>query len=363
MEQSSTIRKAMKNANLTAVITAAIVFLLLALLVVFSIKPLYNHFAGPFDVTAEELISYQGPEDTLRTYVTTHPEIALDTNFYYFEEQEGGVEKIIHSYYALLFDENLLLTKYPGAGKGDLLDPEPVTGRIVRLTDSENIEVLQALITEFPNLEDTFLPYMLDTTAKTGAGWLSIAGMAILAIILIWNLVSLIRRSSDASKHPVARDLSLYGDWQQMAREIDTQMAEPHETYGNKYHLTRDWLIYQTKTRFDAVPYRDLIWHNMFEIKNRSFGVVTHTNYSVMVYDRFGKIKNLPYGIKSDAVLDLLKNLQIHAPWAYSGYSAELQKTWNHDRETMISAVDARKQALEPALVEDQEVIGETSTN
>ena len=359
MEQSSTIRKAMKSANLSLIIAAAAATLLLALLVVVSIKPLYNNFAGPFEVTAEELISLQGPEDTIRTYVTTHPEIALDTNFYYFEEQEGGGEKIIHSYYALLFDENLLLAKYPGAGKGDIVDPEPVTGRIVRLTDTENIEVLQALITEFPNLKDTFLPYMLDTTANTGTVWLSIVGMAILSIISIWNLVSLTRRSINASRHPVARDLSLYGDWQEMAREIDVQMAEPHETYGNKYHLTRDWLIYQTKTRFDAVPYRDLIWHNMFQIKNRSFGVVTHSNYSVMVYDRFGKIKNLPYGIKSDVVLDLLKNLQTHAPWAYSGYSAELQKAWNHDREMMIATVDARKQALEQAQVENQQVIGE----
>jgi len=85
MEQPSTVKNSAKSTNLTAVITAAIAILLFALMVATSIKPLYNHFAGPFDVTAEELISYQGPGDTFRTSVTTHPNVALDTNFYYLK--------------------------------------------------------------------------------------------------------------------------------------------------------------------------------------------------------------------------------------------------------------------------------------
>jgi signal peptidase I len=79
MEQSSTIQKAIKSTNLTALVLAAIAILLLALLVAFNIKPLYNHFTGPFEVSSEELISYHGPQDTFRTYVTTYPIMALDT--------------------------------------------------------------------------------------------------------------------------------------------------------------------------------------------------------------------------------------------------------------------------------------------
>ncbi len=200
MEQPSTVQKAAKSTNLTAVITAAIAILLFALMVAFSIKPLYNHFAGPFDVTAEELISYQGPGDTFRTSVTTHPNVALDTNFYYFEKQEDGSEKIIHSYYALLFEDRLLLAKYPGPGKGDNIQPGPVTGKIVRLTDEENSQVLQALTEEFPNLKDAFLPYLLDTTGNDGFVWLSIIGIAFLAVFAIFSLVHLIGRAGDNFK-------------------------------------------------------------------------------------------------------------------------------------------------------------------
>ena len=352
MEQSSTIRKAMKNANLTAVITAAIVFLLLALLVVFSIKPIYNHFAGPFDVTAEELTSYKGPEDTLRTNVITHPDIALDTYFYFYEEQEDGSEKVIHSYYALMFDERLLLAKYPGAGKGDILDPGPVTGKIIKLTDTENTEVLDSLIAEYPNLKDAFLPYMLDTTASGESVWSTIIGIVALALIAIWCLLNLLRRSINPAKHPVTREISRYGDWNQLAHEIDSQMAEPHETHGGIFHLTRDWLVYQTKNRFDAVPYRDLIWQHMFQVTYRSFGIVTGKIYTLMVYDRYGKTKSLLYGKDSGAVTDLTNKLQKLAPWAYTGYSAEMENTWNQEREKMIAIVDARKQAIENHLAE-----------
>jgi len=41
------------------------------------------------------------------------------------------------------------------------------------------------------------LPYLLDTTADSGSGWLSIVGIAILFALSILSLVNLIRRSSD----------------------------------------------------------------------------------------------------------------------------------------------------------------------
>jgi hypothetical protein len=357
MQPSSTIRKAMKSTNLSVIITTSVAILLLALLTIFGIKPLYNHFAGPFDVTAEELISYQGPQDTLHTNVIAHPSVALDTQFYYYEAQEDGSEKILHSYYALLIDDRLLLAKYPGNNRGDILDPEPVSGKIVSLTETEKTEILQTLISEFPNLQDAFLPYMLDTTPNNTPVWSMIIGIAVLAALSIWSLITLIRRTGLSSGHPIAKNLSRYGDWQQMAQEIDTQMAEPHETHGEYFHLTADWLIYQSKNRFEAIPYRDLIWQYMFQVTYRPFGIVTGRVYSLMVNDRLGKTKSLLYGKDSEAVMDLTKKLQAHAPWAYAGYSPELQNAWNQERENMIATVDARKQEIE-----DHQVPTDTDT-
>ena len=207
MEQSSMTQKATKNTNLSAILTATVTLLLLALLVAVSFKPLYNHFKGPFEVPADDLFSYQGPDDTLRTFVTIHPNVALDTNFYYYEKQEDGSEKVIHSYYALLFDDRLLLAKYPGSGKGDIFTPAPVTGNIVNLTDVENTEVLQSLKAEFPNLKDAFLPYLLDTTVNNGPIWFMIVGIAVLAGLAIWSVVSLIRRTGDTSKRPIEGEI------------------------------------------------------------------------------------------------------------------------------------------------------------
>lgn len=361
MQESSTIQKAVKRADLNVIITAAVAILLMAILIVFSIKPLYNYFAGPFEVTVEELISYQGPEDTMRTNVIAHPEIALDTSFYYYEIQEDGSEKILYSYYALLFEERLLLAKYPGASQGDILDPEPVTGTIVNLTDEENAEVLQLLASEYPNLKEAFLPYLLDITLTSSSVWAAIAGIIALAGIAIWSLVTLIRRSANPIKHPLAQDISRFGDWQQSAQQIDSQMAEPHETHGRFFHLTRDWLVYQNKNSFYAIPYSDLVWQYMFQVTYRSFGIVTGKQYSLMVCDCHGKTKPLPYGKDGEAVLDLTKKLQVHAPWAYTGYSAEMETSWNREREQMIATVEARKQAIENSLAAVQQAPAETN--
>jgi len=362
MEQNSTIQKAIKSTNLTALIIAAVAILLLALLVAFRIKPLYNRFVGPFEVISEELISYQGPQDTFRTYVTGQPSVALDTNFYLYEKQEDGSNKVIHSYYALMFDDRLLLAKFPGAARGDILQPEPVTGKIVTLSDQENAQVLQALMEEFPNLEEVFLPYILDTTANDGSVWLAIIGIVILLGLTIWSLINLIRRSGDSSKHPIARELSRFGDWQQMAREIDAQMAEPHELSGSNTHLTRDWLIFQSKTSFVAIPFLDIMWHYVYQLNRRSYGIVTSTSYSVVIKDRYGHTKSLPYGVNGGSATDLLKKIQAHAPWAYAGYSAELLKVWNKQAAQLVASVNARKQMIAEYLANAQQVPVDTES-
>jgi len=362
MEQNSTIQKLIKSTKLTAIITAAVAILLLALLVAFNIKPLYNHFAGPFEVSSEELISYQGPQDTFRTYVTTYPDVALDTGYFYKTVLDNGTEFVGHSYYALLIDDRLLMAKYPGSGRGDILQPGAVTGKIVRLTYEENREVLQALTDEFPNLEEAFLPYILDTTQNNGTVWLSIIGIAILLGLSIWSLINLIRRSGDSSKHPIARELSRFGDWQQMAREIDAQMAEPHELSGSNTHLTRDWLIFQSKTSFVAIPFLDIVWHYVYQLNRRSYGIVTSTSYSVVIKDRYGHTKSLPYGVNGGSATDLLKKIQAHAPWAYAGYSAELLKVWNKQAAQLVASVNARKQMIAEYLANAQQVPVDTES-
>jgi hypothetical protein len=90
-----------------------------------------------------------------------------------------------------------------------------VTGKIVRLTNEEKFQVLQALKEEYPNLKEVFLPYLLDTTADSGSVWLPIVGIAILFVLSVLSLVNLIRRSGNSSKHPIESVISNPDDWQQ----------------------------------------------------------------------------------------------------------------------------------------------------
>ena len=74
-----------------------------------------------------------------------------------------------------------------------------------------------------------------------------------------------------------------------------------------------------------------------------------------MACDRHGVNKNLPYGKDSAVVVNLLEKLRERAPWAYTGYSAEIENAWNEGRENMIATVEAHKQAFEQVLVEKKE--------
>lgn len=181
------------------------------------------------------------------------------------------------------------------------------------------------------------MPFLLDATGSGESVLPMIVGLLVLAGFVAWNLIKLFGSVANLSKHPVAKSLSRFGDWRQMAQEIDTQMAEPHETHGEFFHLTRDWLVYQSKTRFEAVPYRDLVWQYMLPITYRSFGIVTGKAYNLIVFDRCGKSRSLTLGKAGEAALDLQNKLQSHAPWSFSGYSVETETAWNREREKMIA--------------------------
>lgn len=198
------------------------------------------------------------------------------------------------------------------------------------------------------------MPFLLDATGSGESVLPMIVGLLVLAGFVAWNLIKLFGSVANLSKHPVAKSLSRFGDWRQMAQEIDTQMAEPHETHGEFFHLTRDWLVYQSKTRFEAVPYRDLVWQYMLPITYRSFGIVTGKAYNLIVFDRCGKSRSLTLGKAGEAALDLQNKLQSHAPWSFSGYSVETETAWNREREKMIAVVEARKLAIENSRAEAQ---------
>lgn len=347
MEQHLTIKRAIRESNLNAVISAAVVLLLLVGVLAISAKTLFNHFAGPFEVTAEALISFQQPSDTFRTYVTTHPKASLDTGRYYYVKQKDGSEVVVHSYHALVFQQRLLLVKYPGLRTGDEYDPGPITGMIAKISDQEQENVIQSLTQEYPHLDGIFLPYLLDTVVNTTPARISIGGVALLLGLLIWRLINVARRSGSPANHPIARDLALFGDWEQMACEIDAQMAQPHQIFKEKFHLTSGWFILHDKSHFEAVPYRDMIWHYLFQINHRTFGVTMNKSYYVMIRDRFGKTRQFLFGNKPEPAQELLDHLRVLAPWTYSGYSDQLQHAWIKEREQLINSVDARRQAIE----------------
>jgi len=103
------------------------------------------------------------------------------------------------------------------------------------LTDEENTQVLQALTEEFPNLKEAFLPYLLDTTGNDGSIWLSIIGIAFLAVFAIFSLVHLIRRSgdnfqADAPQVPTDMDSLVENDYPEPSSDQAQELEQTTDT-------------------------------------------------------------------------------------------------------------------------------------
>jgi hypothetical protein len=62
-----------------------------------------------------------------------------------------------------------------------------------------------------------------------------------------------------------------------------------------------------------------------------------------MIYDRDGRTFEIK--AKEKQVEEIMTILYDKAPWAVSGYSDELQKLWQKERQTLIAAVDERRSA------------------
>jgi hypothetical protein len=62
-----------------------------------------------------------------------------------------------------------------------------------------------------------------------------------------------------------------------------------------------------------------------------------------MLFDRAGRTFEM--NANESQVQEIMTILYDKAPWTISGYSDDLQKMWKKERESMISAVDERRQA------------------
>lgn len=195
-------------------------------------------------------------------------------------------------------------------------------------------------------MEDNTLPYYIDCSSENMDGAfliLLIAGLA----ILIWGIVRLVKVATGASVNELRKNIAAAG-YTESQIESDYRNALTFEK-KESFRVGRLMSYYISGTNAKAIDNKRIMWAYMHTVEHRRNGIKVGTTYSVMIYDEFCP-SGRTYTVDSEATAqNILKKIAGMFPWVVVGYTDELKKLYNKDRNQFLQM---RYQACEHVAVE-----------
>lgn len=237
------------------------------------------------------------------------------------EKQEGGEQA---RYSVMLTGDRFLLVKHHSELKG-----RAVAGTLVRMPPDVEREVVMVLGKDHREVQEGFLPWMLEA-ADDPVGGTVVALFSVVAMGGLLGAALALSRLRWPGTHPVARRLSRYGDWSEVAATIDREAAEGLEAWcGNRIQLTRTWVLTNRETR----PVDELVWCSVLPPLSGS----VQTTATLRFRDQ-GQVTEAG-GVSE--LLGLQVRLAQRAPWILGGSEADARflRSWPE----LLAEVDGRR--------------------
>jgi hypothetical protein len=331
--ESNFIIKLIRRSNRNQLILWGLMLCVVLTGIALSINQFYNLLAGPFAVDTDYIEGIQDVQHLDKFYVTVEGQQTFDTEF--SKTRTTYFIQTGKSYYkTLALNDHLLLVK-----SGDPVNQVSYSGALQPIPSDEQQQVVNAMIREKPNLQDAFLPFMMEADEFRLNSY---AGLAAAAIGLIGCLLGILWTMSKVvnhERHPFWRELERFGEPASIADQIDSEIGSA-ETVG-KARITRNWLVVAQPVSLGVIHLKDVMWIYKGVIQKRSYGIATGKDFSALVYDRYGKV--LTINGKEAQIDETLRGLTQRMPWIVVGYSTQTQAAWTKDRTKFIAAVDQRK--------------------
>ena len=216
------------------------------------------------------------------------------------------------------------------------------TGALISMPFDIKLDIVDALIDEYPEFDGLFLPVILTTEDHTTGGWVTLVILGIIFVVGIVGMLRLIARQKDVNQHPIYKSLTRYGDPQTIIKQIESEMTLGSDQL-DKLQVTPKWALTSSRTKFDAVYLKDAVWMYKMVTQHRTNGIPTGKSFKVLIYDKHGHLMEVP--TKKNTVEDMLQMIYQRAPWMIIGFSDELQEMWKNDdgRAQMIAEVKSRQ--------------------
>lgn len=335
MNKDSQVYKKVQSSNRLTLILSIIGLLAVAGLTAFSSGPYWTaQFTGPIEISGEEISALDGSTSLYNRAISG---LDMDDTFYYEEtiDEDTGRQVRIDAYFGALEieDDVWILVRHPeeiNTREEDYVGTlQPVSGTVTR-------EVYDLSAEE---LDINYLPVMLDTTGDEVMWYVGTAILVITALASLWGIFAFIQRNNDPSKHPIMKKLARYGDAEQLVGDVERDLASGVDKVG-KLSLTRNYLVHEQRVGFNAMPYNKVAWVYKM-IRSGKYGTKTYeahfndvTGYEVVVI------------AKEDEVNQMLQAVAGRAPWAIAGFSEDIKRAWNKDRQTFINEVETRRKQI-----------------
>jgi hypothetical protein len=331
---ASKVFSVVRSVNIRRFVFASIALIVLGGIASFSTVPYLRAFlAQPTELAQIEVLRIT-TADVPKYFVTITGDDVGDTGYYYEYKLFEVITTEKNHYGALRINNNFLLTEIPGEVD---MNARTLTGHLVEIPDDVQREVLNALYLEEPGLRGTFLPVMLSTVNTSWIGGTLLMGL--LLLVALAYLVSSILRLFNPRRDPIMQRLAVYGDPEAAVDEATSDIRINGKEM-NKMHFGRQWLVYASGTEFHAVKLSDIMWAYKHTLQNKTYGVTTSKNHSIILQTRHGSTITIP--AKEQQVHDWLQMINMVSPRTVIGYSDELAALWNKQRDAFIQQVDAR---------------------
>jgi hypothetical protein len=164
----------------------------------------YDFFARPFQADLQWLEGNKRPDDQLRYFISVKGEDSSDTGVQEVEQetQGGSVQReTVKAKYSILFLGNrLLIVKINIPEKGTVFQ-----GELGEVPPDVRSNLIVPLVKEYPNVNQAFLPLMLDATGFRTEGYIALAICIPVVLFAVWLIRKVITRRTAPETHPIVK--------------------------------------------------------------------------------------------------------------------------------------------------------------
>jgi hypothetical protein len=317
----------------------AIILAAVALFGAYQQRYVRNFLLGPYDLGGAELDAIGEVTAAPEYFARVTGVKVIDTEIQEFTINErNGVEtsrSVSAGYYALDMGDRFLICKSasgPSTNYTGALAPLPA-GFTAQFFDTPEMQALR----------DRFYPYYLDDESFRLPGYIAIALFLILAFFLVKISHSARKHLKDPSSHPVCQRVQQWGDSLGISFAAQREADTPRFKGRNGWVITEQFLVRSTFFSFNLLRISDLLWAYKKVTKHSVNFIPTGKTYESILYCHGGEVTIRSKEKITDAILEFLSQ---RTPWAFLGFSQELEEHFKKNRAAFCEAVEQSRQEL-----------------